>query len=163
MATELIGIELQLRGEEGVYEDMKRLDTMIRQLGGRHKIELELGKAKQRILELTGEINDTNRAIDKTKGKIKELRGELDGVEKDSDAFEEIQSKLADANEELKEHREHLQKVRRDLSDVRQEANELTNALGRVTSSAYSRFPPTGTPYARRVIFIPIGLINLDI
>ena len=130
--TELIGIELQLRGEEEVYEDMKKLDTMVRQLGGRHKIELELGKAKQRILELTGEINETTRAIDKTKAKIKELRADLEGVEKDSDAFEELQAKIADANQELEEEREHLKNVRTEMRDTRQEANELSNALGRV-------------------------------
>lgn len=134
MATELVGIELNLIGAEGVYEDMQKLDTMVRKLGGRHKIELELGKAKQRILELNGEITKTRREIEKTNEKISELNHELSETEKGSDAYTALEEKIAEANAELKEQRELLKKNQDALKDTRQEANELTNALGRVKS-----------------------------
>lgn len=134
MATELIGIELNLIGADGVYEDMQKLDTMVRKLGGRHKIELELGKAKQKILELNGEITRVKREIEKTKKTISELNSELSETEKDSDAYVALKEKIAEANEELKEQRDLLKKNQDELKDTRQEVGELSNALGRVKS-----------------------------
>ena len=134
MATELIGIELRLLGAEGVYNDMKELDTLVRRLGGRHKIEFELGQARQKILELNGEINQTNREIDKSKAKVNELNKALNGMKEGDEGFEELKEAASKANEELKEHQEHLKAVKNEMKDTRQEANELSNALNRVKS-----------------------------
>lgn len=132
MATELVGIELELRGEEGVFRDMEKLDTMIRQLGGRHKIELELGKTKQRILELRGEINQTNREIDKMRVKVKEANEALREADKEADNYEELERAVKEANEELEAEREYLKQIKNEYKDVTQRANEYANALNRI-------------------------------
>lgn len=132
MATELVGIELKLMGAQGVFEDMEKLDAMVRQLGGRHKIEFELGQAKQKVLELTGEINATTRAIDKTREKIRALVAILKDMDEGDENFEEMQEAVKRANNQLAEHERHLKEVRAELKDTRQEVNELTNALKRV-------------------------------
>ena len=132
MATELVGIELNLIGAEGVYDDMKKLDAMVRKLGGRHKVELELGKAKQKILELNGEITKTSRQIEQTRAKIHALSTALKDMSEDDEAFEEMQQAIKKANKELIDQQQHLKRTRDELRDTRQEVNELSNALGRI-------------------------------
>lgn len=101
MATELIGIELQLRGEEGVYNDLRKLDSLLRTFNGRKVINLELGKSKQRLLELKGEMNDVRREMDRS------VKG----------------------GQQYKALQGYLQKLKHEYRDVTMRVNELTAAL----------------------------------
>ena len=101
MATELIGIELQLRGEEGVYNDLRKLDSLLRTFNGRKVINLELGKSKQRLLELKGEMNDVRREMDRS----------------------------AKGGQQYKALQGYLQKLKHEYRDVTMRVNELTAAL----------------------------------
>ena len=132
MATELIGIELNLRGEEGVYEDLVKLDTMIKKIGGRHTVEVELGKTKQRILELRGAITETKEEIDKLKAKLSSLKVLQARAEEGSTAWDALESSIEETNEALKEQKGYLENLKSQLTDATQRQNEYNLALRNV-------------------------------
>lgn len=133
MAAELIGIELDLRGEEKVFEDLQRLDNMLKGFSGakgKKTIELDLGQSKQRLLELKGEINETTEAIEKQKRKIRELKKEQSSIkDKESQAFKDKAKEIDTANGKLEEQKDHLSQVKTEYKDVTQRVNELNHAL----------------------------------
>ena len=143
MATELVGIELELRGEEGVFRDMQKLDTMIKQLGGRHTVELELGKAKQRVLELSGAMNelkskikDNEKILRENAKAFNELKKASDegsmSLEEAADAAAELARANMEAQKAIDEAKESLSALQTESADAKQEVNELNTALRNV-------------------------------
>ena len=67
MATEFVGIELQLRGYEGVMSDMQKLDSMLKGFRGqKNKLEIQsnLANAKKDIIAYRGELEKLKRVRD---------------------------------------------------------------------------------------------------
>ena len=135
MATELIGIELELIGEEGVYRDLEKLDSLIRSIGGRQVINLELGKTKQKLLELKGEINELKNALGKTeKGsdQYKALQSELERV---GTEYRNVTMRANELSATLKSHKSLGQMYKRFSTDIRhagQNLQTLGNTLTRL-------------------------------
>lgn len=61
MATEFVGIELELRGEEGVYRDLQRIQSLMNSLGGRHKVDAGLQNARRQVVAYRGELEKLQR------------------------------------------------------------------------------------------------------
>ena len=60
MSTELVAVELQLKGYEGVMSDMRALDQMLNSFRGRQNkitLQADLQNVKTEILALQGELN----------------------------------------------------------------------------------------------------------
>ena len=58
MATEFVGIELQLRGEEAVMAKLREADAMIKSLRGRKQLELNLTQAKRELDILNAKMKE---------------------------------------------------------------------------------------------------------
>lgn len=106
MATELVGIELKLRGEQEVYESLQGLDNLLRSLGGRKVVQIELGKAKQRLLELKGAIAET----------------------------EDSMKRYGKKSAEYKKYQNMLKSLRSEYKDVTMAIDQMTMALKRQKS-----------------------------
>ena len=114
MAAELVAIELQLKGYEGVLSDMRMLDTMLNNLRGRkNKIQIQsnLAKAKQDIIAYKAEVERLTNLQKKIQ------KGMDSGVLKGSWG-----KRLSNVTKEL-------ETVRRKLKDTQQAANEFQYAL----------------------------------
>lgn len=64
MATEFVGIELELRGEEGVYKDLQRIQSLMNSLNGRHKVDAGLQDARRQVVAYRGELEKLKRTQD---------------------------------------------------------------------------------------------------
>lgn len=71
MATEFVGIELQLRGEEGVKADLQQIDKLLHSLGGRKKVDAGLQQLKRDIVAARGELEKFRRLQQEAGGKGK--------------------------------------------------------------------------------------------
>ena len=93
MSAELVGIELQLRGYDGVMSDIRALDQMLNGFRGKKnkiQIETDLATAKKEIIALEGELNKLNsvkltlaeqgKSSEALNNKIKETRERLLGI-----------------------------------------------------------------------------------
>ena len=56
MSVEFVGIELELRGEEGVYNDLKKIDSVINSLRGKKKLDVGLTNLKKDLVAARGEL-----------------------------------------------------------------------------------------------------------
>lgn len=61
MSVEFVGIELELRGEEGVYSDLKKIDQLLNSLGGKKKVDAGLDSLKRDIVAARGELEKFGR------------------------------------------------------------------------------------------------------
>lgn len=98
-ANELVGIELQLKGYDGVMSDMRTLDQMLNGLRGRRnrvQIETNLKDAKKEVIALQGELNKLKQA----KNILNEKGIKSDGLD---NKIKQISERLRDANQRARE------------------------------------------------------------
>lgn len=138
MATELIGIELELRGEEGVYRDLQKLDSLLRSFGGRKVIEIELGKSKQRLLELKSAIEEAQAAINGTGDRgdksVKEWKASLKQLQDD---YKKTTMRANELSTVLKSHKSFGQMYKSMSTNIRhagQNLQTLGNTLTKLGS-----------------------------
>ena len=118
MATELVGIELELRGAEGVQRDLDRLDRTLDELRGRKQLKLGLQEAKREILALEGELNQLRR----TRDNLAQKGIKSEGITN------------------------RIKEVSNNLRDARQAANELQYALRNLAGASFmQRFKKLST------------------
>lgn len=113
-ANELVGIELQLRGYDGVMADMRALDQMLNGFRGRKnklQIEADISNAKKQVIALEGELN-----------KLNSVKLTLDEHGKSSEGL----------NNKIKETRERLR-------DARQAVKEFQYALKNLASMSFQQ------------------------
>lgn len=113
-ANELVGIELNLKGYDGVMADMRALDQMLNGFRGRKnkiQIETDLSNAKKEIIALEGELN-----------KLNHVKLNLDEQGKSSEGL----------NNKIKETRERLR-------DARQAVKEFQYALKNLSSMSFQQ------------------------
>ena len=99
MSAELVAIELQLKGYDGVMSDMRMLDTMLNNLRGRKNrltIQSNLAKAKKDIIAYQGELNRLRQVQDRLASKGMKSEGI-------SNKIKEITQKLKDARQAANE------------------------------------------------------------
>lgn len=132
MATEFVAIELSLRGQDGVYNDLQKLDSMLQGFSGakgKRTIEIDLGRSQQKLLELKGEINDVTESLDKLKRKRRELRNERKDYEKGSEEYKEIGEEIEKTTKKIDAASDHLKELNTEYKDFTQRVNELRYAL----------------------------------
>ena len=131
MATslDLIGIELQLRGEEEVYAAVNEIDNKMKSVEGRHVVELELGKASKRIDELTGKINGLKRARDEATDKdtAKSYSNQLKQTQRDLDDVRLGQKLL---NSAVKETAKAEREMAKEAAKAQKEAQKSIKTFG---------------------------------
>lgn len=113
-ANELIAIELQLKGYEGVMSDFRALDQMLNGFRGRkNKIEIEadLAKTKRELLAL--------------KGAMTEFQEQQAQVKKGGTAWHILQGYIEETSAEMK--------------SCRQRANELQLALKQISNLSFKQ------------------------
>lgn len=99
MSSELVAVELQLKGYEGVMSDMRALDQMLNGFRGKkNRIEVESGlsEAKKEVIALQGELNKLN-SIKLTLG---EYGKSSEGL---NNKIKETRERLRDAQQAVKE------------------------------------------------------------
>ena len=142
MASERVEIELDLRGADKVYGDLQRLDDMLKGFSGakgKRQIELNLDQARQDLLALRGEINETTRKIDEFKKKRSELYTKRSGVDKESEEWQELSESIDKVNEDLDEAQTHLKETKNEFKDMTQRVNELNYAFKNFTQMSFGK------------------------
>lgn len=133
MATnELIGIELQLKGYDGVMSDLRMLDGMLKGFrGGKNKIEIQnnLAKTKAEIVALRGELN-----------RLREIRNVLSakGIKSEglNNKINETTVKLRDAEQAAREFRYALQNFSK--MSFKQAFNKISSSVAHIGSAMQS-------------------------
>lgn len=65
MATEFVGIELQLMGYQGVKSDLEQIDALLRSFRGRKKVDAGMGELRKEIVAARGELEKYIRLREK--------------------------------------------------------------------------------------------------
>lgn len=121
MSAELVAIELQLKGYEGVMSDFRTLDQMLNSLRGRKNrltIESNLRQAKADVIAYRAEVEKLER--------------ELAGISK---GHKEGNTWIR--NPEWSEMNEKLQQARQNLKNAKQAVTEFQYALRNLASSPF--------------------------
>lgn len=142
MATELVAIELNLRGADGVFEDLQRLDNMLKGFSGakgKKTIELDLGQSKQRLLELKGEMNLVTKSIDDMRRKLKELKAAQKDAGKGSAEYNELGESIKSTTREIDNEVARLKELQDEFRDVTQRVNELKYALRNFSQMSFGQ------------------------
>lgn len=131
-ANELIAIELQLKGYEGVMADFRALDQMLNGFRGRKNkitIQSDLAKTKKEIIALQGELN-----------KLKQLQYDLGnkGIKSEGldNKIKETTQRLREAQQAVRE----FQYALRNLSSqsFKQTFNKISSAVAHIGSAMQS-------------------------
>lgn len=122
MATEIVGIELQLRGADAVRADLEMLDSMINSLNGRKQVKLGMKEAQREIIA--------------TRGEIERLRDDINDLyaKKKADLFEDGDE------EQLKSLIKQLDQAKSRMRDLQQASRELGNALKNAPATFMQNF-----------------------
>ena len=147
MSSELVAVELQLKGYEGVMSDMRALDQMLNGFRGKkNRIEIESGlsEAKKEVIALQGELNKLN-SIKLTLG---EYGKSSEGL---NNKIKETRERLRDAQQAVKEFQYALKnlsgtswgkvfsKITSDVAHLGSAMQSAGNALTHLTSP-FARF-----------------------
>lgn len=96
MATEFVGIELQLMGAEGVKRDLETIDNILNSFRGRKKFDAGLAEARRQVIEYKGELEKLKREQDKyAKGS--------DDWNRVADEIDDVRQKLWNAQQAARE------------------------------------------------------------
>lgn len=122
MSSELVGIELQLKGYEGVMSDMRALDQMLNGFRGRrNKIEIEtnLAKSKKEVVALQGELN-----------KLKQIQYDLGNKGIKSDG---LNNKIKETTQRLREAQQATRELQYALRNF--QGTSFKQAFDKISSS----------------------------
>ena len=132
MSTELVGIELQLKGYEGVMSDMRALDQMLNSFRGkRNKINIEsnLAERKKEVIALQGELNKLKQA----KNILSEKGIKSEGLE---NKIKQVTERLREAQQAVRE----FQYALKNFSGMNfvQTFNKISSAVAHIGSAMQS-------------------------
>lgn len=138
MATEFVGIELELRGEEGVYNDLKKIQSIMNSLNGRKRIDAGLNEARRQVVAYRGELEKLRREqAQHKKGstEFKRIAGEIDVVKNklhdSQQAIREFQQGIREAGKTFQQMATSITSRARQIGGSMQ---SLGNAMVRMTS-----------------------------
>ena len=114
MSSELVAVELQLKGYEGVMSDMRALDQMLNGFRG-----------KKNKIEIQADLANTKKELLALKGALNEFQGEQAKVSKGGTAWHILQGYIEETNAKMK--------------DCRQRANELQYALKNLSGKSFKQ------------------------
>lgn len=131
-AYELVGIELNLKGYEGVMADMRALDQMLNGFRGkknRIQIESDLSATKKEIIALEGELNKLNSI----KLRLNEQGKQSEGL---NNRIKETRERLRDARQAVKEFQYALKSLA--SMSFQQVFNRISSAVAHMGSAMQS-------------------------
>lgn len=146
MSSELVAVELQLKGYEGVMSDMRALDRMLNGFRGKkNRIEIEnnLAETRKEVIALQGEIN-----------KLNSVKLKLDEQGKSSEALnnrlKETRERLRDAQQAVKEFQYALKNLSgKSFKQAFDWISSRMAHLGSAMQSAGNALTRLTTPFAR--------------
>ena len=126
MSVEFVGIELELRGAEGVYRDLKEIDRVLDSLGGRKQVKSGLTDLKKDIVA---------------------TRGEIEKLEREQKKWQDLQRRVGKDNmsafgtREMERNAKALQETKMHLKDLQQAEREVqaaTRNMGRTMTQEFN-------------------------
>ena len=143
MSTELVGIELQLKGYDGVMSDFRALDQMLNSFRGkknRIEIQSDLANAKRELTALRGEMNKLKDDASAVKALMRDgIIPKEDGkaaLESIQNEMDEVAKKTRDASQRVRE----LQLALRQFSQMSfgQMFNKISSTVAHMGSAMQS-------------------------
>ena len=131
-AYELVGIELNLKGYEGVMADMRALDQMLNGFRGKKnkiQIESDLAQTKKEVIALEGELNKLNSI----KLRLDEQGKQSEGL---NNRIKETRERLRDARQAVKEFQYALKNL--SAMSFQQVFNKISSAVAHMGSAMQS-------------------------
>ena len=160
-ANELIAIELQLKGYEGVMSDFRALDQMLNGFrGSKNKvaIQVELDKSKREVIALDSEVKKLKNDLANTQKYIKGTKIPTEEWANLNKKLQETQQKLTETRTKVRE----LQTALRQFSQMSftQTFNKISSAvahLGSAMQSAGNALTRLTNPFANFTKGIVMG------
>ena len=131
-ANELIAIELQLKGYDGVMSDFRSLDQMLNGFRGKKnkiQIESDLAQTKKEVIALEGELNKLNSI----KLTLAEQGKQSEGL---NNKIKETRERLRDARQAVKEFQYALKNL--SAMSFQQVFNRISSAVAHMGSAMQS-------------------------
>lgn len=131
-ANELIAIELQLKGYDGVMSDFRSLDQMLNGFRGKKnkiQIESDLAQTKKEVIALEGELNKLNSI----KLALAEHGKQSEGL---NNKIKETRERLRDARQAVKEFQYALKNL--SAMSFQQVFNRISSAVAHMGSAMQS-------------------------
>lgn len=131
-ANELIAIELQLKGYDGVMSDFRTLDQMLNGFRGKKnkiQIESDLAQTKKEVIALEGELNKLNSI----KLTLAEHGKQSEGL---NNKIKETRERLRDARQAVKEFQYALKNL--SAMSFQQVFNRISSAVAHMGSAMQS-------------------------
>ena len=125
MSVEFVGIQLDLRGAEEVYNDLKEIDSLLKSFNGRQKVKSGLTDLKKDAVAARGEIEKLEKELEELR-EISKLYGKdkPDWVDED---IEEYSNQLKVARDRLK-----------DIKQAEREVQSSTRNMGRTFKEEFN-------------------------
>ena len=153
MSTELVAVELQLKGYEGVMSDMRALDQMLNSFRGRkNKITLQsdLKNVKAEILALQGELNKLRQA----KNILSEKGLRSEGLE---NKIKQITERIRDARQASNELQTALKNMPMSFGQAFNKISSMMAHIGSAMQSAGNALTRLTSPFRRFTSGIIMG------
>ena len=143
MATEFVGIELQLMGADGVRRDLQQLDRLLQSLGGKKKFDAGFNEARQQVVAYKGELEklkreyssiiaDNKKVISNSKDSAKALtdayKKGLISLKEYREAFHELATQSREAASSNKAMNAEIDATRQKMWNAQQAVREFGQA-----------------------------------
>ena len=125
MAVEFVGIELQLRGAEGVQRDLEEIDKLLNSLNGKKTVKSGLQDLKKDALAARGEI-------DKLQNQIERIQEGMSSGKLKNPAWTK---RLEEQNNKLAEQKQRYKDLKRAIDEV----STAERSMGETFSQTYRR------------------------
>lgn len=153
MSTELVAVELQLKGYEGVMSDMRALDQMLNSFRGRQNkitLQADLKSVKTEILALQGELNKLRQV----KNILSEKGLKSEGLE---NKIKQITERIRDAQQASKELQMALKNMPKSFGQAFNQISSMMAHLGSAMQSAGNALTRLTSPFRRFTSGIIMG------
>lgn len=141
MSTEFVGIELELRGAEGVYNDLQEIDRVLHSFRGKQKINSGMTALKKDIVAARGELEKLQREqkkwqdLQKRVGKENMSAFGTREMERNAQAIQKTKNKLKDLQQAEREVSAATRNMGRTFT---QEMNAISSKVGHIGSAMQS-------------------------
>lgn len=128
MSVEFVGIELELRGADGVERDLKEIDQLLNSLGGRKKVKAGMSDLAREIVKARGELE-----------KFVRLRKKYLDAGGKGDAFTNEIDKAKNKLKDLQQAQREVRTASKDMGRTfREEFNAISSRVGHIGSAMQS-------------------------
>lgn len=150
MATEFVGIQLDLMGAEGVKKDLEYLDQLLNSFRGRKKFDIGLNEARKQVVAY--------------KGELEKLKREQSKVEKGSDEWndyaaqiEKVRNKLWNAQQAVREFGQASREAGRSFKETFNMISSRVAHIGSAMQSFGNAMTQLTSPFRRLTDGIVMG------